>query len=98
MALLSKFLEDFGSATGIPALAISRTLYSAAIFGYIYNVAIPEYQNIRKNSGKTQEQKIGVKKGREDEEEKVEEIVRQVSQHHDNVEEQRKPKGPAVNR
>ena len=67
-----KFLEDFGSATGIPALAISRALYSAAIFGYIYNVAIPEYQNIRKNSGKTHEQKIGVKKGREDEEEKVE--------------------------
>ena len=50
MALLSKFLEDFGTATGIPAIAISRTLYSAAILGYIYNVAFPEWQKSRKNT------------------------------------------------
>ena len=93
MALLSKFLTDFGSATGIPALAISRTLYSVAIVGYIYNVAIPEW----KKSGKTQLQKNSVKKGPQDEDEKVQEIAKQVSQHH-GVEEERKPKGPAVNR
>ena len=41
MAILSKFFEDFAHATGIPALGISRAVYSAAIVGYIVNVAIP---------------------------------------------------------
>ena len=41
MAILSKFFEDFANATGIPALGISRAVYSAAIVGYIVNVAIP---------------------------------------------------------
>ena len=95
MALLSKFLEDFGATTGIPAIAISRTLYSAAILGYIYNVALPEWKKSRKNP-----KQIGVpgekKIRREEEDEKVQEIVRQVSQHVDNKES--KPKGPAVNR
>lgn len=84
MAFLSKFLNDFGQATGIPALALSRFAYSAVIVGYIYNVAIPEFSS--KNKKKTPPPSSK-------EEDEVEELTRQVS-----VKPEKKPKGPAVNR
>ena len=95
MALLSKFLEDFGFATGIPALGISRTLYSAAILAYIYNVAIPEWKKYKRNK---QDNKIDTKKINIDEDEKVEERVRLMSLSSVEEKTKRKPKGPAVNR
>lgn len=36
MAVVSKFLNDLGQSLGIPALAISRTAYTAVILGYVY--------------------------------------------------------------
>ena len=41
MALLSKLLEDFSNVTGIPAIGLTRAVYSAAIIGYIAKVVIP---------------------------------------------------------
>ena len=84
MALLSKFLEDFGHASGIPALAISRTLYCAAILGYVYNVMVPE----RKNRIKKPEDEA-------EEDEKVQDRIRHMSF---SKKDDRKPQGPAVNR
>ena len=86
MAILTKFLQDFGNATGIPAIAISRTVYSAAILGYVANVAVPAWRNRNK-----------AKDDIIDEEEKELEISRQVSLSHQ-LQEAKKTKGPGVNR
>ena len=69
MALLSKFLEDFGHATGIPAIGLTRAVYSAAIIGYIANVVVP---------GLKRKPKIKVEN---EEEAKVQAVSRQNSQH-----------------
>ena len=88
MALLSKFLADFGHATGIPALAISRTLYSAAILAYVYNVVVPQ---CRKKS------KQGTKNEDTEEDEQVQKRIRQMSSCNPAIDHE-KPKGPAVNK
>ena len=74
---------------GIPAIGVSRAAYSALILGYVYNVLLPEFKNLRK------EKKIRQNDGDKDEEQN-QEIVRHVSQKNDN--EKKKPKGPAVNK
>ncbi len=85
MALLSKLLQDFSQRSGIPALAVSRTVYITAIAGYIYNVAWPEVQRITTSAPdlKENDKKI-VKKSPEE------------SQEEPQSRESRK--GPAVNR
>ena len=85
MAILSKFLEDFSLASGIPLIGISRVAYTAAIAGYIYNVAIPEWKS----------RKAATNTGKNDEEEaNVQTLVDQVSSKKEEV----KPKSPAVNK
>ena len=49
MALLSKFLEDFGNRTGIPLIGITRVVYSAAILGYVANVVIPNIMTLNQS-------------------------------------------------
>ena len=86
MALLSKFLEDFGNRTGIPLIGITRVVYSAAILGYVANVVIP---NI-KISSKQSKGKAKIEKN--EDETKILSVSKENSQLN------AKPKGPAVNR
>ena len=88
MALLSKFLHDFGNTTGIPAIGISRAVYSAAILGYFYNVALPHFKKLGSNKKPKQKEEI------ENTDENTEVLARQISQ----IQEKKKPKGPAVNK
>ena len=82
MANLSKFLEDFSHVSGIPFIGISRVAYTAAIAGYIYNVAIPEWKRRRTRVLKTEKN-----------EDQIQTLVRKVS-----VSQESTPKGPAVNK
>lgn len=45
MVTLSKYLQETGDRLGIPALAITRGVYSAAIVGYFIRVAYPRWKN-----------------------------------------------------
>lgn len=85
MAILSKFLEDFSKASGIPFIGISRVAYTAAIVGYIYNVAIPEWHS----------SKAAVKSTKKDDEEStVQTLVDKVSSKNEKT----KTESPAVNK
>ena len=85
MAILSKFLEGFSNVSGIPLIGISRVAYTAAIAGYIYNVAIPEWKS--RNAATKSSKK-------DDDEENVQTLVDQVSSKKEEI----KPKSPAVNK
>ena len=85
MAIVSKFLEDFSHASGIPIIGISRVAYTAAIAGYIYNVAIPEWKRRRAVTGKGDE--------KTEDEDQVQNLVGKLS-----TQEVETPKGPAVNK
>ena len=85
MAIVSKFLEDFSYASGIPIIGISRVAYTAAIAGYIYNVAIPEWKRRRAMTGKGDE--------KTEDEDQVQNLVGKLSTQEDET-----PKGPAVNK
>ena len=85
MAIVSKFLEAFSYASGIPIIRISRVAYTAAIAGYIYNVAIPEWKRRRAVTGKGDE--------KTEDEDQVQNLVGKLS-----AQEVETPKGPAVNK
>ena len=86
MAILSKFIEDFSHASGIPFIGISRVAYTAAIAGYIYNVAIPEWKRRRTTLAKT---------AKTEDEDQVQDLVSRFSHQEESVP---TPKGPAVNK
>ncbi len=88
MAILSKFVNDVGSSLGVPALAISRGLYSAAIIAYIAKVAYPaitEHSALKKHDPP-----------KDEEDEAIRRLSRQISQ--PLIKEKSKPRPPAVNR
>ena len=89
MAILSKFLEGASTASGIPLIGISRMAYIAAVAGYIFNVAIPEWKR------KKCEMEASQTKG--DDDENVQALAKKVSNNIEN-ESLKPPKSPAVNR
>lgn len=49
--VFSKFVQDAEDKLGIPALAITRGLYSAAILGSVVKIAYPRWQKRKQNQG-----------------------------------------------
>jgi ATP-binding cassette subfamily D (ALD) protein 2 len=88
--VLSKFLEATEERLGIPAIAVSRGIYSAAILGYLLKVVYPNWKN-RRNSKKVA--KSYDERDEEDETIKAAEVIAKRDS-----EESKKKQGPAVNR
>ncbi len=97
--VLSKYIQDQGERLGIPALAMARGVYTAAILGYVTHVAVYPALKGRKNNGKKQEKKAIVSAA--DDEEEKEALMRATAAREEEEAELRAEgikKGPEVNK
>lgn len=98
--VLSKYIQDQGERLGIPALAMARGVYTAAILGYVTHVAVYPALKGRKNNCKKQEKKKAIVSAADEEEEK-EALMRATAAREEEEAELRAEgikKGPEVNK